>query len=355
MNSLGLCAEEVADIREKIRRLEEKIALKEEQEKHKFGNYRDNLEQTRHGFFDADDCFIEGRSSREERENLDNFKNMLNTRDYICVSEEEDFISKGKWFSVKFSGFEEEEKFIIVEEVDSKSTINGCISTSNPFAKCVLGKRKGEAFSYYGNNHLVEGVITKVNLSKNTHFIKEKKVAVRICRVASQYIKEEIEKDPNSFKIITPSQIKLLKEYEWRLNENISTSCLKLTINSINNILNHYKIVRESPFILDNNREVVNKRIGYGTSFSMLLFGKNKSVCKRVEMVNLAFSTETTKDYIERISPLGFHIFGLKENDSFVVPGLDISGIVYDVDNSLYEERFVTNDPLVYQKKLKRR
>ena len=92
--------------------------------------------------------------------------------------------------------------------------------------------------------------------------------------------------------------------------------------------------------------------IGVGTAFSIMFFGEERVTTKRVEMINQAVGDELTDNYVERVSPLGSQIYGLKEQEEFIVfvnGYQSLTGIVYDIDNQL--ERQQTTSPLAYQKR----
>ena len=70
-----------------------------------------------------------------------------------------------------------------------------------------------------------------------------------------------------------------------------------------------------------------------------MFFNGNGIETKHVEMINQAVSDELDSEYIERISPLGSQIFGLRKDEKFVAQ-LDkrrnqyMRGKVLNVDNS---------------------
>ncbi len=69
-----------------------------------------------------------------------------------------------------------------------------------------------------------------------------------------------------------------------------------------------------------------------------MFFGDKKVEVRRFEMINSAVSTELDRNYIERISNLGSKLYGLSENDEFIVRignSNFISGIVFDIENKI--------------------
>lgn len=138
----------------------------------------------------------------------------------------------------------------------------------------------------------------------------------------------------------TFSQKKLLEQEITRL-----CNIRDLKDESIRQKLVYYKkLLRENNFInpIDNNT------IGIGTQFSIDLIRNNQKTTKRLEMINKACCFgETTDEFMERISTVGFMVYGLGDGDTF--GNQLIHGMVYDIDNSL--DRFVTIVPEEYQKR----
>ena len=115
------------------------------------------------------------------------------------------------------------------------------------------------------------------------------------------------------------------------------------------------KLLKEASFV----NPVDNNTIGIGTQFSIDIIRADEcTITKRLEMINRACSfSETTDEFMERISTVGSMVYGLSEGDVFrndIMPNFRnksefISGRVYDIDNSI--DRYVTIDPVEYQKK----
>lgn len=337
MINLGLNAGDVANIREQIHMLEYKMYDEKKRAQSRLNNGDINLEKSGKGFY-CDDVFDHNRRYLlEDKKKLEKLKDNLLSKNYCNHAKYDGCIRIGSSFSVCFLDSDCEEQFKIVNTLDGKSSLNGYISIDSPFAQSVLGKREGEDFSYVVSEKEVQGRVTQVQVMEEVHFLRN--------RVGKENVFKN-NASSSSF-IITPSQLELLKEYEHKIRRMISTFDTKVLLFYIQEIINCTSIISEPSFVKNN----VNRKIGYGTSFSVMIYAQEKIINQRLEMIHQAFSTETTKEYIERISTLGNSIYGLLENEQFFVPNLGISGLVYDVDNSYYEERFVTNDPLVYQKR----
>ena len=116
---------------------------------------------------------------------------------------------------------------------------------------------------------------------------------------------------------------------------------IKSKLSALRQYISEYKIAQPP----------TSESIGIGTNFSFIINTTTGVINKRVEMINRAVSNELEDEYIERISPLGSKVFGLRENEEFTIRNSDgrkLKGMVYDIDNSKYP--FKTNNPLVYKK-----
>lgn len=106
------------------------------------------------------------------------------------------------------------------------------------------------------------------------------------------------------------------------------------------------KILKES----HKAQPVADGEVGIGSHLSIMLFGKENTKIKRVEMIEQAVSYELETDYVEAISPLGVALMGLKNGEEFIYQDDRnyLTGIVYDIDNS--KDKGKLTDPLTYQK-----
>ena len=141
---------------------------------------------------------------------------------------------------------------------------------------------------------------------------------------------------------ISLSQQQLLKEEAINLLHTATTKVEKMRLKKVRQLLKEKEVV---PLPTDGT-------IGIGTEFSIMIATKEGLTTKRVELINEAYSNELENEYIERISPLGSKIFGLKEGDSFEHTTFShdiISAIVFDIDNTKKYEK--TNSALVYHVK----
>ena len=337
MVHLGLMsAAEVAATREKIKRLEYKIAEAKKIAQSRLNGDCISREKMRGGFY-GDDGFDQNiRYHLEAKKTLSQLKEQLLSNRYSISLKNNECIQVGSCFSVSFLDSDFEEQFQIVDVLDGTSSLDGYISKESPFAQSVLGKGEGEEFSYTINHQKVEGKIVKIHLEEETRFLLD----------SSLKFSSTADKDKEASMIITPSQFELLQEFETRLKRISSTFEYKALLFYIRGLINSCCITHEPVYV----EKEANKRIGYGTSFSIQIHTHEEVQNKRLEMIHQAFSTETDREYIEKVDILGQYIYGLKENDKFSICELGLSGVVYDVDNTYYKVRFCTYNPLVYRK-----
>lgn len=255
------------------------------------------------------------------------------------------------YISLNVDGEEEFESLFMVDELIGVSNTEGYISKDSPIAKAIIGKKEGENFSYTIGKTTITGKICKIEKDPEEymHFIREKKSCYRMTN------KERIELK----RLIAQKDINPQANIEYQNRKAITESQIKLLLDEKEFLEKNPKPTREMKFRLQNIYKALNENyalpptdgtIGIGSTFSVMLFGKDKITSRRFEMINRAVGTELDTEYIERISALGSHIFGLKENEEFVIRGKDrynIVGKVFDIDNDL--NRYETNSALNYQ------
>lgn len=343
-----LIPEQVYALREKRQRLLEKLAS--------FDDYYKTVETT------ASETTIASQVGDSLID--DNYQSLLNDIKEINVALETgeylkerttDKIAIGTKFVVEMNYGEDDKEELtltMVEKMVSGQESNGLTSSNSPLGQVVFGKTVDEPFTLMvtdskGNSYQsATGIIKdiKTEPKEYMHFITEKIKALRICREERTLRKEMLangEEDAyQERKALTPSQIELLKDEATRLiNTTEQTRETRSRLGTIKEILETSKIA-ELP---------TGNTIGIGSTFSMMLYHDDGIESRRYEMIDHAVSTELDKEYIERISPMGSHIFGLREGEDFYVKTKDgyLSGTVFDIDNS--KEQFKTNSPLEYQ------
>ena len=320
-----LIPEQIYNIREEIRRNKETISgyidylknFKEEQVIGEFSRLPSNDQS-------VSDAFGYEMSKKDENYNALISSFYLQKRNLEVIDIGTRFI-----MCTEIDGEEEIEDCMLVDELIGVSSQEGYISKNCVAGIAIKGKRENDEFSYIVNNIEINGKILKVekNPEKYMHFIRDIECAKEI------YDNENLQ--------ITQSQKELLKyEKEFLEKFNKKTAQVQERINTINKFLN-----RPTVILPDDDR------IGVGSAFSILFFGNDETKSIRVEMIDKAVSTELTSEYIEKSSSLGLKLFGLKNNEEFIISDNNsntISGIVFDIDNR--SNRFETNNYLTYQK-----
>ncbi len=336
---MKLDAGQVASIREKIRKLERCLR----NGLNNFGSLDGTSSFGNNGTADRV-LYEEAKISYQNiKTELYNLEYMLLNSEYIIKQNNKDIIEIGSEITVKFLDEDEEYSYILVDELIGKSSLDNYISKDSDFANSVLGKTIGDEFSYKVKNtgSVVSGRIVNIkNKSEHrAHFIKEKPIKYRYSKSMAEVFRRRA---GNSLLMsYTINQEIILRQEITRLLNlgGSSDNSLKSKLAYYKKILKEYKCVHH----MDDDT------IGIGSQFSIDLIKRDgRIVTKRLELIDVAHSTETTDEFVERISPLGSMLYGLTENDAFQNNNKIISGRVYDIDNS--RDRFNTIDPIEYQK-----
>ena len=349
LSKMKLNAEQVSELREKRRRLKEKLEFSD--------NYIATTTIIGHDNYNGDisseRTIIESSYKKyyDLKRRLEEIENKLLNSEYLMKKKNQGIVDIGSSFTIKFQDSDESETYTLTEELVGQSITEGYISIKSELAKNIIGKREGEEFSYKVQNSddIMKGKIISIQEESidKAHFIREKPKKNRISHKMKKECHKILQsKDTEKIKQMnacTRSQIELLQQEKTRLIniantlKNSNNKRLKRRLNAIRKILSESMIVNPPT---DNT-------IGVGSQFSIMLFTKEKIRLKRVEMINYATSTETDKEYIEKISTLGSILYGLKENEEFLMK--NVSGIVYDINNQ--SNRFTTTSPTTYQKR----
>ena len=216
-------------------------------------------------------------------------------------------------------------------------------------------------FSYMPRpDYMVSGTITEIKKKNSdyTSFIKNIKLSHRKSVYAERELKElrnrmntteDAKEEYNKRMEISRSQLELLQDEKERLSRLIPKDIKEKSV--INYRISMIKKLIATRKVADLPTD---DSIGVGTSFSVMFFTDPNVTTKRVEMINQAVGDELADEYVERISPFGSQVYGLKEQEEFVIftNGYQaLTGIVYDIDNRL--KRIQTTSPLSYQKQKK--
>ena len=246
---------------------------------------------------------------------IDEVYKTLHEGDYI-TDRNFDMIDIGTMFEIRFDGDDKIEELMLVEKGFAFGNMK-FVSLESDLGKAVYGRKGNDSLTYVPQatgrkiNITLEDIITI--RSKYEHFIKERKITDRM----SDVVKKEL----HNLKINNPD--------EYKKRHAITKSQLELAIEELEKIPKYIKInsdygkkgylnriIRESEIATPPT----DGSVGVGSYVEILLTdetGKIKEVSG--EYINAAVSTELESDYIERITPLGNAIFGLRENDTFTV------------------------------------
>ena len=294
---------------------------------------------------------------------LKEYRQLLMQSDYVWKVPT-DQIGIGTKFKVCFDDLGTCE-FILIDSMIGNHLSDESVTLSSILGQNVVGKKVGDSFSFRIEpyNELVSGTIEEICIENNQEidFIRARKADHRKSELVTKEIASYTEKIGNRVassieydrKIpITKSQIELLQEELERLTyflnpnmkDTIERKRIRGRIVRIENILKNHEVASL----------IEEDTIGIGSIFSIMLFYKDRTVIKRVELIGKAYGDELNDEYIEKISPLGTSIYGLHNHDEFVyrIGSHFITGKVYDIDNSRGPRIL---DPLEYQKKIQKK
>lgn len=293
--------------------------------------------------------YITNDSFHEARKELNQINSTLQNGVYLKERSINN-INIGTKFLFQFLNEEEVYQFTLVDNSLGLSSIDGFISKDSPFGQKVLGKK---------DHDIIEdtGVVLEIKKSYDdyTHYIRERRNADRKSREAKRILRDlkiqmenskMAQEEYQKYQTITLSQRELLQEEQVRLMFGKLDHSTRIRLGIIKKILEERKVV--IPDETDDTIEI-------GSRFSVLTYENGKSKIERKEMINCAVSDELETNYVERISPIGRQIFGLKNNEEFtyIKNNRYLSGVVFDIDNSI--EQIKTNNTLAYQKVSNRR
>lgn len=352
-----LIPEQVKFLREAISELERSKKCFED-----YLSNRDNARCIEDIEINVTDSMTEYKFSQQQ-EQLREYRELLAHSDYVKKLPK-DKVEIGTRFRVRFDDSNQSDEFVLTDSIVGCDVANGSVTTNSPLGKSVIGKKEGEHFSYFLNEggKKFSGVIEEIHTDEKFYlsFIRNKKFSARIAESAEKEIRELKEKhligkDVNGDYLarlaITESQVKLLDEEVERLNYQLGVSKgdLKTKI-LVNQRLANIRDLLQTRNVTTPEEE---DQISVGSIFSIIFFENNRTVFKRVELINQAVGDELEDEYVERITPLGAVLYGLKEGEEFIYrKGSSlISGKVYDIQNKKEEPRIL--DALAYQRSKK--
>lgn len=236
-----------------------------------------------------------------------------------------DVIDIGTKFTVEFDGDYEHDEILLVEGVDGLTISggDGFVSLNSLLGQNVIGKKEGDRFEYTvitgrmpTDKRKVSGTIKSIVKDPKAYasFIREKRKSDRISKIykarrhelLSNPTKENLE-ELESYNTISLSQRLLLLIEAERLSKYAKDR------NAVNRMTVVKKLLAESHIA----KPLDDGTIGVGTKFELRYNKDGQIETITGEMINQAVSDEIDTDYVERVSPLGQQIYGLRVGDPF--------------------------------------
>ena len=236
-----------------------------------------------------------------------------------------DVIDIGTKFTVEFDGDFERDELLLVEGADGLtiSVNDGFISLSSLLGQNVIGKKEGDCFSYTvitgrmpSDKRRVSGTIKTINKDPKAYasFIREKRKNDRISKIYKARRHELLTSDTpeaieelESYNTISLSQRMLLLIEAERLSKYGKDRAAINRMTVVKKLLSESKVAKPKD----------DGTIGVGTKFELKYNKDGEIQTITAEMINQAVTEEIDTDYVERVSPLGQQIFGLRVGDPF--------------------------------------
>ena len=236
-----------------------------------------------------------------------------------------DVIDIGTKFTVEFDGDFERDELLLVEGADGLtiSVNDGFISLSSLLGQNVIGKKEGDRFSYTvitgrmpSDKRRVSGTIKTINKDPKAYasFIREKRKNDRISKIYKARRHElltsntpEAIEELESYNTISLSQRMLLLIEAERLSKYGKDRAAINRMTVVKKLLSEAKVAKPKD----------DGTIGVGTKFELKYNKDGEIQTITAEMINQAVTEEIDTDYVERVSPLGQQIFGLRVGDPF--------------------------------------
>lgn len=236
-----------------------------------------------------------------------------------------DVIDIGTKFTVEFDGDFERDELLLVEGADGLtiSVNDGFISLSSLLGQNVIGKKEGDRFSYTvitgrmpSDKRHISGTIKTINKDPKAYasFIREKRKNDRISKIYKARRHELLTSDTpeaieelESYNTISLSQRMLLLIEAERLSKYGKDRAAINRMTVVKKLLSEAKVAKPKD----------DGTIGVGTKFELKYNKDGEIQTITAEMINQAVTEEIDTDYVERVSPLGQQIFGLRVGDPF--------------------------------------
>ncbi|MDD5888391.1 MAG: GreA/GreB family elongation factor [bacterium] len=269
------------------------------------------------GFFIGDPLI--DNQYKMTKNSLDQVVDLLTNSDYV-VKRNTETIQIGTKFIIAFDNMQETNTLLLTDAIYGFAPNRSFVSINSPIGQSVLGAKEGDSISYslpgQLSNKKITGTIEKIvtNQDEYLHFIRERKLYTRSSKQARRELHELLSSTNPLSQIeysarqeITPSQKHLLI---IEANHLTKTATTPSEIMRLNNIRKALQTAKSATAPTDGT-------IGVGSTIEILLTDGVSTDIKTKEFINNAVSTELEDEYIERISPLGTKLFGLKTNDTF--------------------------------------
>lgn len=238
-----------------------------------------------------------------------------------------DVIDIGTKFTIQFDGDDEDERDVIllVEGIDglSVSAGDGFVSLNSLLGQNVIGKKENDRFEYTvvtgrmpSDRRKVSGTIKTIvkDPKEYASFIREKRKNDRISKIYKARRHElltsntpEALEELESYNTISLSQRLLLLIEAERLSRYGKDRAAINRMTVVKKLLSEAKVAKPKD----------DGTIGVGTKFELKYNKDGEIQTITAEMINQAVTEEIDSDYVERVSPLGQQIFGLRVGDPF--------------------------------------
>ena len=238
-----------------------------------------------------------------------------------------DVIDIGTKFTIEFDGDKEHDEILLVEGTEGMgsplSIGEGFVSLNSLLGQNVIGKKENDRFEYTvitgkmpSDRRRITGTIKSITKDPKTYasFIREQRKSDRISKIYKARRHElltnpteENQKELESYETISRSQRLLLLIEAERLTKygNDRAAVNRMTV--IKRLLAEAKVATPKD----------DGTIGVGTKFELKYYRDGELKTITSEMINQAVTEEINTDYVERVSPLGQQIYGLRVGDPF--------------------------------------
>ena len=245
--------------------------------------------------------------------------NEVNTalrRGRIILDRDYQRIDIGTGFYLYFPGRKDKVRRLLMIDSSSPSLSLQTVSKDTDLGQVILGKQAGEEISYRvrANGRMVHATIQEIDEDSSHYerFIREVPTTKRMSQLAKNKLKELKENN--------------IEEYQcWHQLTRSQKTLVQEELAKICNDSKDYSDIRMRSFyekLLEGETAIAveGDSIGVGSIVTLQLVDDAGNIIEKTfEMINRAVSSELESDYVERISPLGIQIYGLKPSDTFEV------------------------------------